>query len=648
MNSQERHTIQVQLSKRQKHAKEKTLAETLAYICAFLNTNGGAVVLRFNEDESKPDISNECTFKQKRLQFVRTIEQSLISSIGSQMVSSNIDFKPVQNCIVCMVKKCNSLITINYNLYLPSETQANSVSTLERIEDTILNRQLVPQRVVISSHHKLFIENENCCLTESKMVQLKHLKAGPSKRTTLADRMTGNGNKFSCYVSAFANYNGGHIYYGITDDGVVKGEFIPKEKDKEEIAKSVEKAINRMMWPEQPKRGIHWEIFFVPVKNENSDPIPSTFVIVIYVAASLGGVFTGEPESYELVEGVPKKISFVAWKKRMLAEHENLIDQSSLVGVVPCQVSRIQWSSDDLKKKCISVNDDLMRLINNGKWVEFKRKAKNIQQENPGPELELMVLSKMVIANSRQSCFKKARDNLSDFYEILRTIDDTPFFNALALYLEIVLKRNQMSFEGIGELLVDALAKAEMIETGFLTAAIHLIVATVSSFHDQESGIIQDKYSKTAIEHLQGIEKKNSVTQDLEQKAYVTLAFSNLKCVLSKSGLVLEKECTEKSFNEAKCALTALDKSALQSPPSRYREVQTKMAKSVLYHRQVQFEHDVTVKKNFLEAALNCASDATELAKKFVFREMICWSETLIRECVAELVCTQFNSRSQH
>ena len=648
MNSQERHTVQVQLSKSQKHAKEKTLEEILAYICAFLNTDGGAVVLCFNEDERKPDPSNEYTFKQKRLQFVRTIEQSLISSIGSQMVLSNIDFKPIQDCIVCLVKKCDSFITINYNLYLPSETQANSVSTLERIEDTILNRKHVPQPVVISSHHKLFVKNENCCLTESKMVQLKHLKAGPSKRTTLADRMTGKGNKFTCYVSAFANHCGGHIYYGITDEGIVKGELIPKEKDKEEITKRVEKAINKMIWPKQPEQGVHWDIHFVPVENENANPISSAFVVVIYIASCLGGVFIEEPESYEMVEGVAKKMPFVAWRNRMLGVGESLTDQPSSVEVVPCQVSRIQWSSDDLKEICISVNDDLMRLINNGKWKELERIAKKMQQQYPGPEVKLTVLSKIVIANSRQSCFKKARDNLSDFYEILRTIDDTPFFNALASYLEIVLKRNQMSFEGIGGLLVDALAKAEMIETGFLTAAIHLIVATVSSFQDQESEIIQDKHSKTAIEHLQGIEKENSVTQDLEQKAYVTLAFSNLKCVLSKNGLILEKECTEKNFNEAKCALTALDKSALQNPPSRYREVQVKMAKSVLYLRQVQFEHDVTVKKNFLEAALNCASDAKELAEKLAFKEMVWWSKALTRECTVELLCTQFSSRNQH
>ena len=41
---------------------------------------------------------------------------------------------------------------------------------------------------------------------------------------------------------------------------------------------------------------------------------------------------------------------------------------------------------------------------------------------------------------------------------------DSPFFNAIALYLEIVLKRNQKEFCGIDELLGNALANAKLIE----------------------------------------------------------------------------------------------------------------------------------------------------------------------------------------
>ena len=44
--------------------------------------------------------------------------------------------------------------------------------------------------------------------------------------------------------------------------------------------------------------------------DENSKPIPSTFVIVIYIAPCLGGMFTEVPECYEMVEGKVKKMLF--------------------------------------------------------------------------------------------------------------------------------------------------------------------------------------------------------------------------------------------------------------------------------------------------------------------------------------------------
>ncbi len=653
MNSQQEHNVQVPLNEilisKSKNAKEITLREISHSIYALLNTDGGTVVLCFSDDGS--DTSMVQTFGQKKSEFVRMIEQLLINSIGSQLVSSNVSFDHSQDSTVCKVRKCNSFITTNYNLYVPSETQANPVSSLERIVDTILNRQLVQQPVLIGSHHQLFKPNENCGVTENKAVELKFLKACPSKRTTLADRITGKGNKFCCYVSAFANHNGGHIYYGIRDDGTVEGEWIPIEQDKNEITKKVEKAINKMIWPQQtgnqqPKRGVHWDIFFEPVLDEDSNPIPSTFVIVIYIAPCLGGVFTEKPECYEMVEGKVEEMSFVAWKKRMLS-FENSNDQSNAAEVVPYQISRIQWSSDEMKQVCTSASNVLMNLINNGKWKELVKMAGEIQQENPVPEVRLMVLSKMVIACSRQSHFHKAKIYLGDFYEILRKINDRPIFKALASYLEIVLKRNQKDFKDIEKVLADALANAELIESGFLTAAIHLLVATVSSFKDQESGLIQDKLSRTAIEHLQRVEKENSVTRDMQQKAYITLVFSSLKCVLSKD-LILVARCTETDLNKAKSALSAFNETTFGNPPSRYREIQTKLANSVFYYRQAQLKEDLTETRDFLEWAINYANDAKELAKKLAFGEMICWSETLILACTVALVHTQSNSRNQH
>ena len=282
--------------------KEQKLNEIIIAICAMLNSDGGNVVLHTECECEK------CKSSQMSL-VVRMLEQSMISIIGLNQTVSNINFKEDKESIVILVKKTDSLITTNYNLYLPSQSQVVQVppwEPLEKVKDDIINRKAVSESVQSGSHQRLFCKGKKCGFDENKMRQFKHLKAGPSKRTRLADRMTGKGNKFSCYVSAFANYSGGHIYYGISDDGVVEGEWISNEEDIGEITKKVGKAINKMIWPEQigqPKRGEHWEIFFEPVEDENSRSIPSTFVIVIYIAACLGGVFTEKPECYEMVKG---------------------------------------------------------------------------------------------------------------------------------------------------------------------------------------------------------------------------------------------------------------------------------------------------------------------------------------------------------
>ena len=257
--------------------------------------------------------------------------------------------------------------------------------------------RLVPKPVQRGSHYQQFFKDKNSAIQESNKVQLKNVKAGPSKRTTLADRMTGKSNKFSCYVSAFANYSGGHIYYGIRDDGVVEGELISNE-DIIEITKKVEKAINKMIWPEQigqPKRGEHWDIFFEPVVDENSNPIPSTFVIVIYIAPCLGGVFTEEPECYEMVEGTVGKMSFTAWNKRILGPVE--------VGSVPHAIgSSIAWISKRTRNLCIQAFCILTLCLNNGDFRGFQEKSRKIKERFPNiVELKLMVLFKRIILHSR-------------------------------------------------------------------------------------------------------------------------------------------------------------------------------------------------------------------------------------------------------
>ena len=587
-----------------------------------LNSIGGKVVLY-----------NKCTCLLAASAislFIRILEQSLISIIGSNQTISKINFKEDKESMVILVKKADCLIITNYNIYLPSQSQVVQISPwepLEKVKDDIINRRVVPEPVQLGSHCRIFLKGKNCDFHENKMVMFKNLKAGPSKRTRLADRMTGKGNKFSCYVSAFANYNGGHMYFGIRDDGVVEGEVIPNE-DISEIIKKVEKVIKKMIWPEQigqPKRGEHWEIFFEQVVDENSNVIPSTFVIVIYIAPCLGGVFTEEPECYEMVEGKIEKMSFVTWKKRVL--QRDVVD-------IHAAVQRIEWSSSATERHCTKAREVLMTAINNGKWEIFSKYAKLFEDKYPEVEVKLMVLSRRVVASYRQGCLFKAHLLFVDYKKLLSKANDILIFEVIYLCLKAALKHAEREFEAARELLESALLKGDQLTPGIITAVTLLFVAMNRNSGLNEDGPSSAELSRKVLEHLKYAPRSQEQV-GMEHKAYIIFATFHLG--YDMSGKIIEKHVNQSKLETAKSSIMALNKSVCSGYSlSRYREVQFNLVQSTLYYRYAQ----VNPEKNevFLEEAFQFSKKAQHLARASNFDEMVTWANASAVLCTEKIV----------
>ena len=609
-----------------------------------LNSDGGNVVLHNECDCEK------CKSSQMSL-VVRMLEQSMISIIGLNQTVSNINFKEDKESIVILVKKSDSLITTNYNLYLPSQSQVVQVSPwepLEKVKDDIINRKVVEEPVQYDSHCKKFVKDRNCSFQDNKSVQLKNLKASSSKRTTLADRMTGKGNKFSCYVSAFANYSGGHIYYGIKDDGVVEGELIPNEQHKNEITKKVEKVVNKMIWPEQigqPKRGEHWEIFFELIADENSNVIPSTFVIVIYIAACVGGVFTEEPECYEMVEGKVKKMSFATWKKRILQSIKLfLVDDVS-------SITRITWSSIRIRNICTFADQVLTQSINNGKSIS--NTSTNLEYTFPDvAEVRLMVLSKKVMVCYRSSSFEMARKLLEEYTYILKETNETEIFDAIRVYIETALYRAQGDIKALSNILADALKKTEKIAPGLISAAIFSLAATVMSLFQSKDVHVSKLqsysphyFSILALEHLQYVHDSPIVRADMEQKSHITLALFYLGCNIS--GELNGTEIDSNTLEKAKSNVMAVNKSINDgNPMNSYREIQYNLVQSVLAYRHSQGQVQPDEKHTFLQEAFKFSKRAEEIASKHKFAEMLTWARACTTLSTEDLVRTHFKTHS--
>ena len=594
-----------------------------------LNGNGGKVLLR------KECNCEDCKCLSQMSQVVRVLEQSMIDIIGLNQTVSKVNFIEDKESINIILKKADALITTNYYLYLPSQKQVVQVSPLEPLENIkkdILCRKLIVEPVQLGAHHRTFCKGKNCGLHENKLCEFKNLKAKQSNRTSLADRMTGKGNKFSCYVSAFANYSGGHIYFGIDDDGVVGGEFIPNEKDKGKITKQVEKFINKMMWPEQigqPKRGEQWEIFFEPMVYENSIPVPWTYVIVIYIAPCLGGVFTVQPECYEMVEGKVRKMSFDSWMKRILQPagvHSKEI--------VPYSGLRTAWSSAAARNDFIVGSEILRKLINDGKWKVIVKKCQGFHSQSN--QIKLVILSKQITMCYRKGDFEDAQAFLNTYMTILPRVKDNLIFEVMGLHLQAALKRASGDFPALVEIVKEALSKAELIEPGLVTTALYAFVATVSDrirIIDETNKSSSADFSVKTLEHLRHVKDCTHFCADKEQKAQMILASYYLGCNLN--GQLIKDNVGLSDLERAKSSIMVVHKSTYEENPlSKYREVQFKLVQSIYDHRRSQISPDNRV--SLLQSAFDHAKDAERLSSEHGFTEMLKWSKANKALCKEE------------
>ena len=622
-----------------KKYKEQKVSEITTDICAMLNANGGGVLL-----------CNDCNHEDFKCvsqmsQVVRILEQLMIAIIGLHQTVSKISFTEGEESINIMLKKADFLVTKNYHLYLPSQKQVVQVSSLEPLENikkNIIYRTLIVEPVQLGSHHRTFCKGKNCGLHENKLCEFKHLKAKQSNCTSLADRMTGKGNKFSCYVSAFANYSGGHIYYGIADDGVVEGELIPNKKDKEEIIKKVEKVINKMIWPEQigqPKRGQQWEIFFEQVVDANSKPVPSTFVIVIYIAPCLGGVFTEEPECYEMIERKVHKISYISWKRKIQQLGELSRPE------IPDTVKRITWGSKGTRTICVFADQLLTQHINKGKSAQ----SISIEIEESYPELievRLVVLSKKVMVCYRSGSFAEAERLLKEYFDLLAKATEVEIFDAIGVYIQAALFRTRGDTCALSNFLAVALDKAEIIAPGQVTAALYLLVATILTLvqlrndHDsvcKKQRVSSDVLSIRALEHLQYVKDSPMVRADLELKAHLSLAVFYLAC--NRTGVLTKKDINSESLERAKNSVTAIEK----NPMTNYRRVQFNIVQSVLSYRCSQVQAD-DEKVSLLKQGFDFAKKAEKLASKCRFVEMLHWARACMALCTEALIRSHFKA----
>jgi predicted HTH transcriptional regulator len=160
-----------------------------------------------------------------------------------------------------------------------------------------------------------FIIDKRVEMIEDYNYEFKEIKGG--------NPLNSINSTIAAYATSFLNGKGGRIYYGISDDRVVKGVKVTPEKN-DEINRIIYSNLSNIQPAVSPD---YYEIIYHPVGSEDGSEINELFVIEISVPITndQSAVFyVNGTELHVRVNGVKKKLigteitSYI--KKRVLEE----------------------------------------------------------------------------------------------------------------------------------------------------------------------------------------------------------------------------------------------------------------------------------------------------------------------------------------
>jgi len=225
--------------------------------------------------------------------------------------------------------------TLKFNLFLPCDSSVSDATYKQAIQVMTKggSKKRVPLSKYVDQLDKKFVYDAKASFHESKQIQFKHFESV----NILTSQQHVQCDIIRKTVSAFANGNGGAIFLGITDDGVVKGQSLERDSIVD-IEDRVHALIRKMHWRSvKPARGEHWDVKFFPVEGKEN-----YFIIVICVASVPAGVFAKCPESFQFrhCEDSSKEqihcLNFDEWEPRMVRENDFQADSKGLYLVCMC------------------------------------------------------------------------------------------------------------------------------------------------------------------------------------------------------------------------------------------------------------------------------------------------------------------------
>ncbi|XP_028410224.1 uncharacterized protein LOC114532829 [Dendronephthya gigantea] len=569
------------------------------------------------------------TYAPKRhiKESVRKIEQKVCEFTGVATLVYDLTIVRKSESMEITVARTdiNYIYTLNYHLYLPTNQQVIELSPkdpIKKVRDILCKNIPSLEVVTPGSHFKNFILGSPVGFGESKTVQFKSLLVKRTKSSNLTQRLIKNG-KLQCYVSAFANYRGGHIYIGIDDDGIVQGETITLQ-DRLELETEVSKAIKNMIWPDNSqtdREEKQWQMVFEEVKYKNGGKVASTFVIVIYVAQRLGGVFTQFPESYEMRENEAKMIDFETWTKYMVEGLGRAKDGNN-------------EESDETSKASYELDIDKMLtnlLIDDCEWSDLKEAADKARDHHDSIDIRLICLSKLIKLCLRKGYFEKADEMFKEYKTTLSKSENVKTFEIVGEYLNCLSERSRGNFKASCKIAMKSLQKLDKIHPDIVSAA-YLLMATVFNItamkkegKTERSPFItraKECYCKAEI-HLQYVSPEfKAAKMDLRHKINMTKAMFFSGSSLEGT-MLLDRDVSVINTDEAQNCLDESHHIVIRqkSGLSDLRSIQKLLAQSDLFY-QAGTVATALKKEQVISDALKFAKRAEHLAEDAGVPEM--------------------------
>ena len=507
--------------------------EYVRTVCAFANSEGGKIVLCAEENESYSDKDvDDITRKLEQktcdaygfLTAVKTVSQEKVS--GDEEPSElifNVEAWPTSR------QPC----TVNYNLYFAMKSQVKQVESSQTVKSVVEymleKKQKSKGDFAFGSHHRCFALGEVVPLRESNDTQFKCLKDEKSKKCNIVTRM--GSNKLTSYISAFANGDGGHIYYGINDQRVVVGQVV---ENQEAITHGVEKIIKKMLiCPKvfgKVEKGRHWQIFFEPVLGVDDK---TKFVIVIAVAPSPQPVFAEEPESYHVVDGRVVRLNYMEWEKR---SREQLISDRSPIVDIPQHMRRGSWSSKKAELMHLEKVHELTQLRNQGDKAFLTRITELRLRRDPTGNMEIILQHQEAAYYFRKSDFQEAERRLVENERHIGKCPDVKIYEFRRLYWLSVVKRSKGELEDSDKHSTDAMKLVDftppmLMEAWLLVSKAKKLEIEIATRYDPREPQSCDSLIKQCIDEYYKAFGKADVAQDskfgivnLKQRVYISLA----------------------------------------------------------------------------------------------------------------------------